>query len=177
MESLSGRFLTGDMMKKCRRCSKPATLHITEIRKGEVQQLHLCETCAQKYLQSGPESDEEGLSLGSADEQLDPGDEAACPHCGITFRQFRASGRLGCPHDYQVFETELNELLKNIHDDTQHCGKAPHQTSESSQEQFRLIKLRKELLAAITDEAYERAANLRDEIQQVEMKLKVAQPG
>jgi protein arginine kinase activator len=169
-------FSTGDMMKKCPRCSKPATLHITEIRKGEVQQLHLCETCAKKYLQSGPESEEDGLTLGSADEQLDAADEQTCPHCGITFRQFRANGRLGCPHDYEVFESELNELLKNIHDDTQHCGKAPHQTSESSQEQFRLIKLRKELQVAVTDEAYERAAKLRDEIQQVETKLKAGQP-
>ena len=168
--------LTGDMMKKCRRCSKPATLHITEIRKGEVQQLHLCETCAQKYLSSGQDTDEDGLTLSSADEPLDAADDLACPHCGITFRQFRTQGRLGCPHDYKVFETELNELLKNIHDDTQHCGKAPHQTSESSQEQFRLIKLRKELLAAVTDEAYERAAKLRDEIQEVETKLKPVQP-
>jgi hypothetical protein len=51
-------------MKKCRRCSKPATLHITEIRKGEVQQLHLCENCAQKYLaQSNPDADDEPLTL------------------------------------------------------------------------------------------------------------------
>lgn len=162
------------MMKKCRRCSKPATLHITEIRKGEVQQLHLCETCAKKYLQSGPDPDEEGLT--PSEEPLEAVDELACPHCGITFRQFRAQGRLGCPHDYEVFAAELEELLKNIHDDTQHCGKAPHQTSEWSQEQFRLIKLRKELQAAISDEAYERAAKLRDEIQEVETKLKAGQP-
>jgi protein arginine kinase activator len=127
-------------------------------------------------LNSGPESDEEGLSLGAAEESLDTADDVACPHCGITFRQFRTQGRLGCPHDYKFFESELNDLLKNIHDDTQHCGKAPHQTSESSQEQFRLIKLRKELQAAVTDEAYERAAKLRDEIQEVETKLKPAEP-
>lgn len=167
---------TGDMMKKCRRCSKPATLHITEIRKGEVQQLHLCETCAKTYLQSGPESEDEALASGEAEEVLDAVDVLSCPHCGITFRQFRANGRLGCPHDYQVFAAELDELLKNIHDDTQHCGKAPHQTSESSQEQFRLIKLRKELQVAVTAEAYEHAAKLRDEIQQVESKLKSEQP-
>ena len=37
-------------MKKCRRCSKPATLHITEMREGGVHELHLCETCYQEYL-------------------------------------------------------------------------------------------------------------------------------
>jgi len=164
------------MMKKCRRCSKPATTHITDIRKGEVQVLHLCDTCAHKFLKTGQDTDDDGLALEPADESLDAVDDVACPHCGITFREFRAHGRLGCPHDYKVFEAELNELLNNIHDDTQHCGKAPHQTSESSQEQFRLIKLRKELQAAVTNEAYERAAKLRDEIQDVETKLKPARP-
>ncbi len=157
-------------MKKCRRCSKPATLHITEIRKGEVQQLHLCETCAQQYLaQSGPE-DDDALGDGAAD--LDAVDELACPQCGITFKQFRSGGRLGCPHDYEVFETELDQLLRNIHEEVQHVGKAPHQLGTAGQEQFRLIKLRNELGTAIRDEAYERAAKLRDEIQQVETKLK-----
>jgi protein arginine kinase activator len=161
------------MMKKCRRCSKPATLHITEIRKGEVQQLHLCESCADKYLnQSQADGSEESLGVGPTEEQLSAIDQVACPHCGMTFREFRAHGRLGCPHDYEVFAAELNELLKNIHDDTQHFGKAPRQSDESRQDQFRLIKLRKELQAAVTNEAYERAAMLRDEIQQVESRLK-----
>jgi protein arginine kinase activator len=161
------------MMKKCRRCSKPATLHITEIRKGEVQQLHLCESCADKYLnQSQVDGDEESQGAEPPEEQLNAIDQVACPHCGMTFRQFRTHGRLGCPHDYEVFAAQLNDLLKNIHDDTQHYGKAPKQSDESRQEQFRLLKLRKELQAAVSDEAYERAAKLRDEIQQVESRLR-----
>ena len=159
-------------MKKCRRCSKPATLHITEIRKGEVQQLHLCEICAQKYLAQGNQEDDESSS-GLNSEELEAVDELACPHCGITFKQFRSQGRLGCPHDYQVFETELNQLLENIHDGTQHCGKVPHSTGEANQDHFRLIKLRNELQVAVKDEAYERAASLRDEIQQIENRSKV----
>ena len=160
-------------MKKCRRCSKPATLHITEIRKGEVQQLHLCEICAQKYLaQANPDADDEPLSGEPGDAELEGVDALACPHCGTTFRQFRSTGRLGCPHDYEVFEAELASLLENIHDDTQHCGKAPRQTGAATQEQFRLIKLRNELKSAVEQEDYEKAAKLRDEIQQVETKLK-----
>ena len=158
-------------MKKCRRCSKPATLHITEIRKGEVQQLHLCETCAQKYLAHTNTDDDESLA-GPGLEELEGADELACPHCGITFRQFRSQGRLGCPHDYEVFEAELNQLLENIHDGTQHVGKVPHQMGAAGQDQFRLIKLRNELQTAVKGEAYERAAALRDEIQQVENRLK-----
>ncbi len=158
-------------MKKCRRCSKPATLHITEIRKGEVQQLHLCEVCAQKYLAQGnPDSEDPSPEMNV--EELEASDELACPHCGITFRQFRSQGRLGCPHDYEVFETELNQLLENIHDGAQHCGKVPHQTGTANQDHFRLIKLRSELQVAVKDEAYEKAAALRDEIQQIESRIR-----
>lgn len=157
-------------MKKCRRCSKPATLHITEIRKGEVQQLHLCETCAQKYLSHAEDDDTAPSEVGDA--ELDTADDLACPHCGITFRQFRSQGRLGCPFDYEVFESELQPLLENIHDDTQHCGKVPQDAAPASQDQFRLIKLRNELQTAVKEEAYERAASLRDEIQKLETQLK-----
>ena len=57
-------------MTKCKRCSKPATLHITEIRSGAVQELHLCETCAQQYLNQEQdetsESAEEVAQLSAA---------------------------------------------------------------------------------------------------------------
>ena len=48
-------------MKKCSRCSKPSTLHITEIREGVVEELHFCESCAHEYLtspQNQPSTDE-----------------------------------------------------------------------------------------------------------------------
>ena len=36
---------------KCNKCPKAATLHITEIISDEqVEELHLCEDCAHKYL-------------------------------------------------------------------------------------------------------------------------------
>ncbi len=166
-------------MKKCSRCSKPATLHITELRDGTAQVLHLCETCAQDFL-ANPEGSEasqeaEGLSekLGklTADEDLDEIDHLACPNCGITFREFRSQGRLGCPHDYIAFERELTPLLENIHGETQHTGKFPKRAPGSSQRQYRLIKLRRELRSAVEDENYEKAAGLRDEIQTLEVEL------
>src|SRR5580704_1071493 len=49
-EIFRSRRVAWFLMTKCKRCSKPATLHITEIRSGAVQELHLCESCAQQYL-------------------------------------------------------------------------------------------------------------------------------
>lgn len=158
-------------MKKCGRCSKPAVLHITELREGEVQALHLCEGCAKEYLSQNPdEASSKGPSDASSElpEDLDDIDQQVCPNCGIAFKEFRAGGRLGCPHDYTVFEDELLPLLENIHNETEHVGKIPKRAPDSSQRQFKLIKLRNELRLAIEEERYEDAAKLRDEIQTTE---------
>lgn len=158
-------------MKKCGRCSKPAVLHITELRQGEVQALHLCETCAKEYLSQSPEEQADLAPDGASDdssEALDEIDQQVCPSCGISFKEFRAGGRLGCPHDYTVFEDELLPLLENIHGETEHCGKIPKRAPDSSQRQFKLIKLRGDLRSAVEEERYEEAAKIRDEIQSIE---------
>ncbi len=169
-------------MKKCRRCTKPATMHITEIREGQAQSLHLCETCAQEYLNSvevGGSSDEfEAESVSpkaslkvKSDEQEETADDGkTCPFCGITFKQFRSQGRLGCAHDYDVFHDELIPLLESVHSDTQHVGKCPPKTSSESREHYELFRLRNDLKAAIDNESYEEAARLRDRIRQLEDK-------
>lgn len=170
-------------MKKCSRCSKPATLHITELQNGGVKALHLCESCAHEYLShpDGAESNVESESLTdklaelTSDEQLDDLDQLTCPNCGITFREFRNQGRLGCPHDYVAFGRELTPLLENIHGETHHAGKFPKRAPDASQRQYRLIKLRNDLRLAVQDEEYEAAARLRDEIQSLETELQTEQ--
>lgn len=167
-------------MKKCRRCTKPATLHITEIRNGVVQPLHLCENCAQEYLNSvdvaaPPEAVENaaGTSEGSSDEpESSERDGLTCPQCGITFKQFRSQGRLGCPHDYVAFRNELVPLLETIHGETQHVGKIPHHAPDLSRKQFELMRMRNDLKSAVQNEMYEDAARLRDQIQHLESELR-----
>ena len=164
-------------MKKCRRCSKPATLHITELRQGEATEIHLCETCAKDYLSqaeevSTPPADFQFNQLDESDEPAASGvDDRACPNCGITFREFRTQGRLGCPHDYVAFESDLIQLIENIHGETQHCGKLPRRAPDSSRRQHQLIRLRSELKVAVEEEDYEQAAKLRDENKEVESQL------
>ncbi len=171
-------------MRKCSRCAKPATLHITELREGAVEALHLCESCAHEYLSNPevPQGSEEAESLveklaeGISAEELEVLDQLVCPNCGITFREFRGQGRLGCPHDYVAFERELMPLLENIHGETQHAGKFPKRAPDASQRQYRLIKLRNELRSAVEGEEYEHAARLRDEIQTLETELQTEEP-
>ncbi|QDT33722.1 UvrB/UvrC motif-containing protein [Thalassoglobus polymorphus] len=162
-------------MKKCLRCNKQATHHITEIKNGKTVALHLCDQCVGEYLNTVdvggiPDDLEDPLSIGpigsiASDSPVESTSEA-CPKCGMTYKLFRSQGRLGCPHDYQHFHDELIPLLESIHHgETQHVGKIPPKVSEESRKQYELIRLKNELKLAIEEEAYELAAELRDQIQ------------
>ena len=160
-------------MKKCRRCTKPATLHITEIKSGETKALHLCENCAKEYLANvepgttpadETQMDEGEFAISESPEQ----EEASCPECGITFKKFRSTGRLGCAHDYEVFRERLIPLLESIHGEHQHIGKCPEQRPVVARRHQDLARLRSELKAAVKAEDYEKAARLRDEIRGLE---------
>jgi protein arginine kinase activator len=152
-------------------------MHITEIRDGQVQSVHLCESCAQEYLNSvdvggSSEDFQEGESKPALEKDEPAVDDSkACPSCGITFKQFRSQGRLGCPHDYQVFRDELIPLLESVHSDTQHVGKCPPRTSSESRQHYELFRLRNDLRQAVENELYEEAARLRDKIREVENEL------
>jgi protein arginine kinase activator len=161
----------GAVAMKCQKCTKAATLHITEILGEEqVEDIHLCEECAQKYLYE-PQQPKTGLkeSAPVGEEIEEPAVlNRECQVCGIKFVDFRNSGRLGCPHDYQEFREELTPLLENIHGETRHCGKTPRRQPQNKQTQSELVQLRKQLLSAVNKEAYEEAARLRDHIRRLE---------
>jgi protein arginine kinase activator len=146
-------------------------LHITEIvSEDHVEEHHLCEDCAQSYLyESGPKSGKAALpGPQEADESGSAVMGRECPVCGMKFIDFRNSGRLGCPHDYEAFKEDLAPLLENIHGDTRHCGKTPRRLPQARQTQSELVQLRKQLQQAIHKEAYEEAAQIRDSIRRLE---------
>ena len=165
----------GNVAMKCTQkgCTRAATLHITEILgEDQFEELHLCEECAQKYLYEPQQKASPKGGAAPADEVDEPGvSNRECPVCGIKFVEFRNSGRLGCPHDYQEFREELTPLLENIHGEKQHVGKFPKRAPNASRRQYKLIKLRSELRTAIEEEQYENAAKLRDQIQTLESEL------
>ena len=98
-------------------------------------------------------------------------EDLTCPNCGMTFREFREQGRFGCPQDYIVFDQRSMPLLENIHNDTEHVGKVPKRAPHTSQAQFDLIRLRRDLAVAVEEEDYERAAQIRDEIREKESEI------
>lgn len=152
---------------KCQRCPKQATLHITEVLPEDgFEEHHLCEECAHDYL-NDPTA-KKPIAPMEEDEETAALNQRSCPHCGIRFVEFRNTGRLGCPHDYDVFIEDLTPLLENIHGDARHSGKTPRRQPQIMQTQSELTRLRRQLQTAVSQEAYEEAARLRDQIRILE---------
>lgn len=162
---------------KCQKCSKPATYHITDLdpeSAGKFDEFHYCDEHALQHL-TPPTGSSEGLAVGQLAKELagtgrEPtaDDKLTCPNCQISFAEFRNTGRLGCPHDYEVFRDELMPLLENIHGETRHAGKSPRRAPRNGPQQTTMIRLRNELKRAVAAEDYEAAARIRDEIRKLE---------
>jgi protein arginine kinase activator len=153
----------------CQSChANPATLHYTEIEEGVKEELHLCEACATAQGLNQDAFVTDVFSTLRRGAEAEKG--ATCPHCGITFEDFRAKGRFGCPRDYEVFAKQLDPLLRRMHRGAdRHTGRLPRGQAEVETVVVdRLLKLRRELQDAIDGEAYEEAARIRDEIQGIE---------
>ncbi len=164
---------------KCQTCDLPATVHLTEIVGGKKRELHLCQACAEKKeILKQQELNLSAILQNVIGQHVGaPADELArltCPACGIKYMEFKAEGRLGCPHDYTVFRGALLPLLERIHRGTRHRGKIPPRATQHAAVQAELRDLRQALRRAVDAEAYEEAARLRDLIKQKEV---VDEPG
>lgn len=156
----------------CDNCgSTEAVVHLTQIVNNQMTTHRLCEKCAaEKGLESAPELANvpltDFLAQMGKDSVVEPDTAGVqCSFCGLTFRDFRDSGRLGCPHCYETYAPHLQRLLRRVHGSTQHVGKVylPPDPSASEMER-RLDALRLKLNRAVESEDFERAAELRDEI-------------
>jgi protein arginine kinase activator len=157
----------GGRAVKCQYCSNPATVHLTDLYSSPKKELHLCKSCAEaQHLIEKQELNLPAILQNLIGQHLGPQTDElarlACPACGIKYMEFRAQGRLGCPHDYEVFRTGLTPLLQRIHRAERHLGKSPRRAVPPSGQQGALVELRRRLQQAIAAEAYEEAARIRD---------------
>ena len=169
----------------CHICKKnEATVHITEIESFPVSGLdstdneapvfeerHICERCAHRSkVPFSSTTKNKGLAvwhmLKESARRAREESAITCPECGMTMAEFRSKGRLGCARDYEIFQSHVQPLLLRIHNATTHKGRTPVRTHREEQaKDEHLSGLRKKLEEAIRAEAYESAAQLRDEIE------------
>lgn len=106
----------------------------------------------------------------------------SCVGCGQTFANFKETGLLGCAGCYQVFEDRVGPMIERAHEGgCSHVGKVPRRalceckdTQDSNrmdallgnvrQREERLESLRERLTRSISNEEFEHAAMLRDEL-------------
>lgn len=159
----------------CEQCGLgPATVHLTKVVNGHMEQMHLCGSCAQQsgefQLFPDPASLLQNLLANFVGQEQgpQPQTDVRCSSCGFRFSEFRETGRLGCPACYTQFRSELEPMLRRLHGTTEHRGKLPRRLGEVYEKSRRVQKLREELQQAVRNEEYERAAQLRDELKAVE---------
>lgn len=160
---------------RCDLCrEQPATVHYTEVEGAEVTKLFICGACAR----ARGWVDEPPKAILALQELLAPSKpkplpdeappEAHCGSCGLTYASFQRQGRLGCPACYVAFEVLLLPLLRRIHAGVKHHGKAPRAYASKIEMRQRAEDLRLQLERAVRAEDYERAAELRDALRELE---------
>jgi protein arginine kinase activator len=165
----------------CDNCgNNEAEVHLTQIVDNEMTTVHLCPACAaDKGLDAGASKN---LPLSDFLAQMGKGssvDEETvgagpCSYCHTTVDDFRRTGRLGCPHCYSIYETQLRAILRRIHGSTQHLGKVyVPPASDAADRAQRLTVLRRKLQRAVESEDFERAAQIRDQIRELEAAIDV----
>lgn len=162
-------------MSSCESChERDAVVHLTQIVGDQVTTVHLCSKCAgERGIQTEITVSESPLGAflaamgkGGAPSIM-PAETAVCPVCGATLQDFRASGRVGCSSCWTTFELPLRDLLRRLHGATRHTGEQFHDGGDATpeSERFReLARLREQLRLAIQGEAFELAAELRDQL-------------
>ena len=161
-------------------CENEATVHLTEIREGKKHEMHLCEKCAgEKGLPGKAHFSISDLLHGIASQAQQQqaqrsrkSKESACPACGATLSQFQSSGRFGCPECYTTFKEDVQGLVEKIHDSSQHIGKVPRRISADISLQKDIRQLQLDLKKSVKREDYEKAAAIRDQIRQLEEKIR-----
>ena len=153
---------------------RDAVVQYTAVKDNSVVQLHLCEQCAaERGVETSVATPKHPLGefLQAVQQQSVPAsaDAGKCPFCGLTMKDFRATGRMGCARCYVTFEPSMRELLRRVHGNPRHTGRAYRPPKDEVLERASVLgELRERLRRAIEQEQFEVAAELRDRIRVLE---------
>ncbi|WP_078593221.1 UvrB/UvrC motif-containing protein [Evansella clarkii] len=174
----------------CQECQqRQATLHFTKIINGKKTEFHICDVCAKEKGEYIPGSNsfsihqllsgllDVNFSAG-AGEVKKPPQELKCKNCGMTYQQFAEIGRFGCADCYETFNPKLDPIFKRIHSgNAVHGGKIPKRIGKDLQVHRQIEQLKQKLQEAVTNEEFEHAAELRDNIRSLEKSLQDKKEG
>lgn len=176
----------------CQGChKKTAVVFISSIINGQETRLYLCNDCAKDYpifnlnidepfsikdlmdkLQLEEQFKLEDTSKKENEQLLWEKDnmykDIICPYCCSTYDEYIKTGKLGCSDCYEVFKKQLKPTLKNIYGYSGYVGKIPKSDNTHIYIRNEIRILKEDLNIAIKREEYEKAAEIRDKIKELE---------
>lgn len=170
---------------KCQKCgNKQADTHIKRVINGEFEEYNLCSDCARE---AGYSNMFDGFAndissgfnslLGSFFSNALPArsQSTRCDVCSMSYGDITRTGMMGCANCYKIFADQLMPTIRRVHGNITHCGKhsafvkktqgtQPQKNSKENQ----VEKLKQELKIAVENQEFEKAAELRDKIKEME---------
>ncbi|WP_455538780.1 UvrB/UvrC motif-containing protein [Terrisporobacter sp.] len=173
----------------CQKChKKTASVFISSIINGQETRMYLCSDCVKDYPLfdfkfQEPFSMKDVMDKFKIDKESSPDDEykkllnldkdsedknIICPNCHSTYEEYKKTGKLGCSICYEAFENQLNSILKNIYGYEEYLGKIPKKDDNQIHISNEIRILKEDLNRAVEQEEYEKAADIRDKIKDLE---------
>ncbi len=178
----------------CQVCHKrPATSHLLQVPVGshEALELHICRSCqaaqgidvrsdppdlvqllpgiAAKAGAGGKPCMAKGVTK-SGEPALTRPRAVTCPGCGLSWGDFIEHNKFGCAQCLEAFAQQLARPIEDLHGQAVHVGRLPTNAGPATGENLlnRRLHLEQVLAKAVADEAYERAAAIRDQIRELD---------
>ena len=103
--------------------------------------------------------------------------DLACPVSRLTYRAFEERGSLGCPACYGTFQGDITRMLREYHGAEEHRGKMPRLHGRRIDLRRRMLGVKQRIQIAVSEERFEDAARMRDEMRDLDLELSRLQQG
>ena len=163
------------MERDCDICQKnKATIHVQQVMGNKEIDLHICDDCA---FENGISREDDkievsltGLFAGIMDVQGDLHRKinTVCPVCGLTIKQFHKDNRPGCPDCFKTFAKEIGAFYEEQGIGETFKGRLPKKLQIFRTLYEKRQRLHEDLETAVVNEDYERAAELRDRLRNLD---------
>lgn len=94
-----------------------------------------------------------------------------CPRCGNSYTNIK-SGVFSCPHCYEIEEKMTDKILKQVNNFSKYEGDYPKKYKDFRKLGIKIKNLQEKLQKSVEIEDFEKAQDLKDEIDKLNMKVR-----
>ena len=157
----------------CENCGqREATTVLKQTVNGETHRMHLCSYCANSMLLDNFFSDFSINNIFAKNMSAMPKSKKVCDQCHTSMDEIMNPGKIGCAQCYETFSTELARTIEKIHGKSSHIGKVPKSAQGTIKIKNLLTEYRMELNRLVSQQEFEKAAEMRDKIRELEESAK-----